>query len=44
VPLEPYQGSARHRRRQRRTRVVAVVLALALLVPILLGTLDAMAR
>lgn len=38
---EPYEGSHRQRRRRRQTRVVAVVLALALLVPIVLSTVDA---
>ena len=39
--LEGYEGSARQRRQRRRVRVVAIVLAMALLVPILIGTAEA---
>ncbi|MDP1806027.1 MAG: hypothetical protein Q8K72_12725 [Acidimicrobiales bacterium] len=39
-----YEGSARQRRNRRRTRVVAIVLALSLLVPIVVGTMAALAR
>ena len=39
-----YEGSDRQRRRMRRTRIVAAVLALALLIPILAGTIAAIAN
>jgi len=40
---EPYEGSARQRGRQRRIKLVAVIAALAMLVPILVTTIDALA-
>lgn len=41
---QPYEGSARQRKRQRRTRMVGIVLAVALLLPIVLGTVAAFSR
>ena len=41
---EPYEGSWRQQRQRRRTRVVAGVLALALLLPIIVGTIAAISR
>jgi hypothetical protein len=41
---EPYEGSARQRRTRRRTRIVAIVILLALVIPLLLGTVGAVAR
>lgn len=38
---EPYEGSWRQRRRRRRAQVVAIIVALAMLVPIVVTTLDA---
>jgi hypothetical protein len=43
-PYEPYEGSARQRQRKRRQRIVAVVLAVALLLPIVIGTVSAVSR
>jgi hypothetical protein len=40
----PYEGSARQRRQRRRARLVAAVLALALLLPIIVGTFSAISR
>jgi len=42
VSVDPYEGSARQRRQRRRVRIVAVVLAVALLLPILIGTVAAL--
>ena len=42
--FDPYEGSRRQRANRRRTRIVAVVLALALLVPIVVGTISAIGR
>ena len=39
-----YEGSARQQRQRRRARLVAAVLALALLLPIVVGTLSAVTR
>jgi hypothetical protein len=39
-----YEGSARQRRNRRRQRAVAIVLAVAMLLPIVLGTLSAVRR
>ena len=39
-----YEGSARQQRQRRRARLVAGVLALALLLPIVVGTVSAIAR
>jgi hypothetical protein len=44
VTLEPYEGSVRQRRQRRRTRIVAVVLAVALLLPLVVGTAAALTR
>ena len=44
MPPQPYQGSARQRRRQRRVRIVGVILALSLLVPIVVSTVVAFGR
>jgi hypothetical protein len=41
---DAYEGSARQRRTRRRARVVALVLAIALLAPIVLGTISAIGR
>lgn len=41
--IDPYEGSTRQAMRQRRMRMVGVLLALALLVPIVVGTLAAFA-
>lgn len=41
---DSYEGSDRQRRRMRRTRIVAAVLALTMLVPILIGAVDAIAN
>lgn len=38
---DPYEGSWRQRRQKRRVRIVALVLALALLLPIIFATIDA---
>ena len=42
MSVDPYEGSARQRRQRRRVRIVAVVLAVALLLPILIGTVAAL--
>jgi len=39
-----YEASRRQRTNRRRARVVAVVLALALLLPIVVGTISAVSR
>lgn len=41
---QPYQGSARQRRRQRQARIVGIVLALSLLLPIVVSTVAALGR
>lgn len=38
---EAFEGSWRQRRRRRRAQVVAIIVALAMLVPIVVTTLDA---
>jgi hypothetical protein len=43
-PHEPYEGSAAQRQRKRRQRIVAAVLAVALLLPIVIGTVSAVSR
>ena len=44
VSVDAYEGSQRQRRQRRRTRIVAVVLAVALLLPIIVGTAAALTR
>jgi hypothetical protein len=44
MSMGPYEGSARQRRQKRRVKVVGVILALALLVPIVVGTVAAIGR
>jgi hypothetical protein len=44
VSADSYDGSWRQRRQRRRARIVAAVLAIALLLPILVGTLSAISR
>jgi hypothetical protein len=41
---DAYEGSDRQRRTRRRARVVALVLAVAMLLPIVLGTISAIGR
>jgi len=38
---EPYEGSARQRRRRRKLQLVALIAALALVLPILWSSIDA---
>ncbi len=44
MSVDSYEGSQRQRRQRRRTRIVAVVLAVALLLPIIVGTAAALTR
>jgi hypothetical protein len=41
---ESYEGSDRQRATRRRNRIVAIVVLIALLLPIVIGTIAAVAR
>lgn len=41
MSADPYEGSWRQRRHKRRVRIMALVLSLALLLPIIFATIDA---